>query len=96
MPPQRSDVEYDGQPRQTRRARFLQLGPGGAVGPVGTGIRPVYPRGERGRPPYPLAVMLRIHCVQLCYNLSDSEMEDSLYGSVRSSSWGCRAGATAR
>ena len=27
----------------------------------------------------PLAVMLRIHCVQLCYNLSDLEMEGLLY-----------------
>ena len=31
------------------------------------------------RRPYPLAVMLRIHCVQLFCNLSDPGMEDLLY-----------------
>ena len=29
--------------------------------------------------PYPLSVMLRVHCVQLFYNLSDPGMEDLLY-----------------
>ena len=47
-----------------------------------THIRPVYPSGTRGRPPYPLALLLRIHCVQLFYNLSDPAMEDALYDSV--------------
>ena len=42
-------------------------------------IRPHYFRAERGRRPYPLAVMLRVHIVQLCYNLSDPAMEDLLY-----------------
>ena len=32
--------------------------------------------------PYPLALRLRIHCVQLFYNLSDPAMEDALYDSV--------------
>ena len=53
MPPQRSfaDVEYDGQPRQTRRERFLQRMD--ALMPwarLEARIRPVYPTGERGRP----------------------------------------------
>ena len=73
MHPQRSfaDVEYDGQPRQTRRERFLQRMD--ALLPwarLEARIRPVYPTGARGRPPYPLALLLRIHCVQLFYNLS--------------------------
>ena len=38
-------------------------------------IRPVYPKACKGRRPYLLAVMLRIHCVQLFYNLSDPGME---------------------
>ena len=42
-------------------------------------IGPHYFRSERGRRPYPLAVMLRVHIVQLCYNLSDPAMEDLLY-----------------
>ena len=85
MHPQRSfaDVEYDGQPRQTRRERFLQRME--ALMPwarLEARIRPVYPTGERGRPPYPLALRLRIHCVQLFYNLSDPAMEDALYDSL--------------
>ena len=34
---------------------------------------------RRGRRPYELPAMLRIHCVQLFYNLSDPGMEDMLY-----------------
>ena len=37
------------------------------------------PSRGQGRRPYPLPVMLRIHCVQLFYNLSDPGMEDLLY-----------------
>ena len=78
-----ADVEYDGTKRQTRRAQFLQRMD--ALIPwarLEQRIRPVYSAGERGRPPYPLSVMLRIHCVQLFYNLSDPAMEDALYDSV--------------
>ena len=39
----------------------------------------MYPKAGKGRQPYPLAVMLPIHCVQLFYNLSDPGMEDLLY-----------------
>ena len=42
-------------------------------------IRPVYAKRGQGRRPYPLPVMLRIHCVQLFYNLSAPGMEDLLY-----------------
>ena len=44
-------------------------------------IRPFYPEAGRGRHPYPLPAMLRVHCVQLFYNLSDPGMEDLLYES---------------
>ena len=37
------------------------------------------PRRVVGRRPYALSVMLRVHLVQLCYNLSDPGMEDLLY-----------------
>ena len=85
MQPQRSfaDVEYDGQKRQTRRAQFLRRMDG--LIPwhrLEARLGPIYPAGERGRPPYPLAMMLRIHCVQLFYNRSDPAMEDALYDSV--------------
>ena len=39
-------------------------------------IRPAYPKSGRGRHPYPLSSMLRGHCVQLFYNLSDPVIED--------------------
>lgn len=32
-----------------------------------------------GRPPFPIEVMLRIHCVQLWWNLSDPAMEEELH-----------------
>ena len=37
------------------------------------------PKAGRGRQPNDLSVMLRVHCVQLFYNLSDPGMEDLLY-----------------
>ena len=40
-------------------------------------IRPYYPR--RAEAGVPTSCPLRIHCVQLFYNLSDPGMEDLLY-----------------
>jgi len=37
-----------------------------------------YPKGPKGRPPYPLSAMQRVHCMQLFYNLSHPTMEDAL------------------
>ncbi|MCY4111319.1 MAG: IS5/IS1182 family transposase, partial [Chloroflexi bacterium] len=77
MHPHRSfaDVECDGQPRQTRRERFLQrMDARLPWARLEARIRPVYPTGESGRPQYPLALLLRIRCVQLFYNLSDAAM----------------------
>ena len=81
MQPQRSfaDVEYDGKKRQTRRERLLQRMDGLIPWQrLEQRLRPVYPTGGHGRPPYPVPVMLRIHWVQLFYNLSDPAMEDAL------------------
>ena len=44
-------------------------------------IAPVYPKGERGRPPIGLPRMLRVYCVQHWYNLSDEAVEDTIYDS---------------
>ena len=78
-----ADVAFVGRRRQSQRERFLRrmdtLLPWARLE---ARIRPVYPTGERGRPPYPLALLLRIHCVQLFDNLSDPAMEDALYDSV--------------
>ena len=75
-----ADLEYQGKKRQTRWELFLErmdsLIPWRRLEER---IRPVYPKPGKGRRPYPLAVMLRVHCVQLFYNLSDPGMEDLLY-----------------
>ena len=77
-----SGLEYQGKKRKTRRQLFLErmdsLIPWQSLEER---IRPFYPKAGRGRHPYPLPVMLRIHCVQLFYNLSDPGMEDLLYES---------------
>jgi hypothetical protein len=71
-----SDLEYQHKKRKTRREKFLErmdtLIPWSRLEKR---IRRHYPKAGRGRQPYPLSVMLRIHCVQLFYNLSDPAME---------------------
>lgn len=42
-------------------------------------IEPYYPRGEGGRPAYPLAAMLRVHLMQNWFGYSDPAMEEALY-----------------
>jgi len=77
-----SDLEYQGKKRKTRRELFLERMDGLIPWQKLEGrIHPFYPKAGRGRRPYPLPVMLRIHCVQLFYNLSDPGMEDLLYES---------------
>jgi len=75
-----AEAEYDNKRRKTRREVFLErmdkLIPWARLEAK---IAPHYPKGENGRPPYPLSTMLRVHCLQLFYNLSDPAMEDSLY-----------------
>ena len=75
-----ADLEYEGKKRKTRREKFLErmecLIP---WEDLEERIRPFYPKAGRGRRPYELSTMLRIHCVQLFYNLSDPGMEDMLY-----------------
>ena len=75
-----ADLEYDGKKRKTRREIFLERMDGLIPWEqLEERIRPFYPKAGRGRRPYDLAVMLRIHCVQLFYNLSDPGTEDMLY-----------------
>ena len=75
-----SELEHDAKKRKTRRERFLErmegLVPWRELEEL---IRPHYPKAGRGRHPYPLSSMLRVHCVQLFYNMSDPGMEDMLY-----------------
>jgi len=75
-----SEAEYHHKKRKTRREIFLErmdkLIPWKQLEKK---IQRYYPKGENGRPPYSMAVMLRVHCMQLFYNLSDPAMEDALY-----------------
>lgn len=75
-----SELEYAAKKHKTRRERFLermdQLIPWKQLTRQ---IQKHYPKAGNGRKPYPLDVMLRVHCVQLFYNLSDPMMEDTLY-----------------
>ena len=75
-----AELEHDLKKRRTRRELFLEkmdkLVPWERLE---RRLEPFYPKAGRGRRPYPLSVMLRVHCVQLFYNLSDPGMEDLLY-----------------
>lgn len=75
-----SDSEGQAKRKQTRREKFLTQMDG--LLPWRELERPIirfYAKSLRGRKAFPLSVMLRIHCMQLFYNLSDPAMEDSLY-----------------
>ena len=75
-----ADLEYESKKRKTRREIFLERMDGLIPWEqLVERIRPFYPSAGRGRRPYELSVMLRIHCVQMFYNLSDPGMEDMLY-----------------
>ena len=77
-----SGLEYQGKKRKTRREKFLERMDGLIPWQsLEERIGPFYPKAGKGRHPYPLSVMLRTHCVQLFYNLSDPGMEDLLYES---------------
>ena len=77
-----ADLEYQGKKRKTRHELFLERMDGLIPRESLEGrIRPFYPKPGKGRQPYPLPVILRTHCVQLFYNLSDPGMEDLLYES---------------
>lgn len=75
-----TDAEYAGKRKKTRREIFLeemeQVVPWKALLKV---IEPFYPVARRGRKPYPLEAMLRVHLMQNWFALSDPAMEEALY-----------------
>ena len=75
-----SDAEYAGKRKKTRREVFLeemeQVVPWQALLKV---IEPFYPVAGRGRRPYLLESMLRVHLMQNWFALSDPAMEEALY-----------------
>ena len=69
--------------KPTRREQFLvemnQVVPWSRLTAL---VEPMYPKGEgAGRPPIGLERMLRIHCLQHWFNLSDPAAEEALYDS---------------
>ena len=74
------DAEYAGKRKKTRREVFLaemeQVVPWKALLDL---IEPFYPVAGRGRQPYPLESMLRVHLMQNWFALSDPAMEEALY-----------------
>ena len=74
------DSEYAGKKKRTRREVFLaemdKVVPWKALLAL---IEPAYPKAGRGRPPYALETMLRIHLMQNWFGFSDPAMEEALY-----------------
>jgi transposase, IS5 family len=74
------DAEYAGKRKKTRREIFLeemdQVVPWKSLLSL---IEPCYPIAGRGRHPYPLETMLRVHLMQNWFGLSDPAMEEALY-----------------
>jgi len=75
-----SDAEYAGKRKKTRREVFLEemelVVPWKALVKL---IEPHYPMAGRGRRPYPLESILRVHLMQNWFALSDPAMEEALY-----------------
>ncbi len=77
-----SDMEYANRKRRTKREEFLKVM--NEIIPWTEWveyIRPFYPKGERGRPPRGIELMLRMYLLQIWFNLSDEMVEDSIYDS---------------
>lgn len=75
-----ADAEYADKRKQTRKELFLiemdQVVPWKGLIAL---IEPHYPKGEGGRPSYPLMAILRVHLLQNWFGYSDPTMEESLY-----------------
>jgi IS5 family transposase len=75
-----ADAEYAGKRKKTRREVFLEemelVVPWRALLKL---IEPHYPTAGRGRRPYPLESILRVHLMQNWFTYSDPAMEEALY-----------------
>ena len=78
-----SQAGFERYGRKTRREQFLeemeQVVPWPELEEL---VRPYYPKGENGRPPVGLSIMLRIYFLQQWFSLSDPGAEDALYESA--------------
>lgn len=77
-----SDFEYSNRKRITKRESFLRMMDEIIPWPEWVElIRPFYPKGERGRAPRGIELMLRMYLLQVWFSLSDEMVEDSIYDS---------------
>lgn len=78
-----SQASFERYTKKTRREKFLeemeQIVPWTEMEAL---VAPHYPKGENGRPPVGLKVMLRIYFLQHWFNLSDPAAEEALYDSA--------------
>jgi IS5 family transposase len=75
-----ASLELGQSKKRTRRRVFLEemdrVVPWAELAAL---ISPFMPEGRRGRPPFSVEVMLRIHFMQQWFNLSDPAMEEALH-----------------
>jgi IS5 family transposase len=77
-----AEAEYGAKKKQTRRDKFLaEMEQAVPWVRLMDRLTPLYPKGERGRPPIPLERMLRVYFVQQWYGLADEAVEDAFYDS---------------
>src|SRR3954471_14572170 len=77
-----AEAEYEAKKKRTRRDKFLAEMQQVVPWPrLLERLRPLYPKGEHGRPPIPLERMLRVYFVQQWYGLADEAVEEALYDS---------------
>lgn len=78
-----ADVSFERYRKPTRRERFLdEMNRVVPWADLAATIAPVYPKAEgAGRPPVGVDRMLRLHCLQQWFNLSDPAVEAALYDS---------------
>ena len=77
-----AEAEYGAKKKQTRRDKFLaEMDVVVPWARLVERLRPLYPKGERGRPPIGLERMLPIYFLQQWYGLADEALEDALYDS---------------
>jgi IS5 family transposase len=77
-----ADIEYAKRKRRTKRDEFLEAMNEIIAWEEWCGlVEPHYPKGERGRPPRGVEIMLRMYLLQNWFDLSDEGLEDAIYDS---------------
>lgn len=78
-----AEVSFEQYRKPTRREQFLnEMNRVVPWAELVTVIEPVYPKADGpGRPPVGIERMLRLHCLQQWFNLSDPAVEEALYDS---------------